>query len=247
MARLIALLLLVLGCASPLLACKAACIPDQYTVRSPNGQYRLEINRKEGVQTVYREKQAAALWQLRRPPAGQEFFLSNDGTTVAEIVRASREPIEADARGIVLWRKAGAYARFGIAEIDGISGRLCAPWDAQVRQEQNVLVVRNSAGVATRIDLGDAKILSRTDTEKCGTQEADLACRDQTCLPMGVYCNGREKMQRERLDDIDLALILGIALLLGTGLIHDIHRRVRARTGAALWRSSPLLWRRIEE
>lgn len=196
--RRLLIILLLLGAASPLFALSP--VPDNRVVTSPNGQYRLELNRR-GTQHVYRQGETAPLWSFDSCEQDRQFFLSTDGWVVAAFGTGSfGEP------SLVL-RTRGCETRLDAAALslaDAMGG-----W-VRCRQQGNVLEISAESGSSCKVSLSECRVIeSRRGHAQVGG-----------CIPCGTPCGPAKGS--------DWLPIATYALLI-FGAIYDIRRRIKER------------------
>ncbi len=213
------LVTLILVVASPLLALSP--VPDTYEVRSPNGQYSLQLNRRASTQNVVRRGASKLLWTFEASLTGQEYFLSNDGTTVIEIARGYLRTQEGDRFAVRLMRK-GKLTEFPLARVSSVSPDLFTPWLHRSWQENNCVFVQALDGKLSRFDLGNFELAEQ--------KQQPLVRFEQDCVkrPQDQHSGGRHELL------VDAALSGGVFVLLTFGLIVDVRNRRRERTRASL-------------
>ncbi len=220
MNKLLLLLLLTLLFSGSLYALSP--LPDSWRVVSPNGQYALCLSRSHQRQSVARIQGGQTLWQFEADASGRQYFLSNDGTTVAEI---NGGPV---VHGVRLLR-AGKVLELPLLRLTHCPAGQA--WLQMARQQDNQIIVQARCGLVSQFDLGDFALVSQARGAPvvelsegwCGT-EPRFQCGP--CVPIDIYT------------EEDLAIDAGASLLtfllLGAGLGFDLVRRRRERSlGAA--------------
>lgn len=209
------LLLLALLFSGPL--CALSPVSDSWRVVSPNGQYTLTLSRSQQAQQVSRTQGGTTLWYFKTDTSGRQYFLSNDGTTVAEIIDGPA------FQGVRLLRD-GKVFELPLSRLS--QGPAGHPWLQMARQQDNQVFVQAHCGLVSQFDLGDFALVAQAPGAPsvkrgqgwCGT-EPRIHCGP--CVPRDIYA------------EEDLALDLGGSLLtfllLGAGLGFDLARRRRER------------------
>ena len=213
------LVTLILVVASPLLALSP--LPDTYQVRSPNGQYSLQLSRSASTQSVMRRGETKMLWAFEASLTGQEFFLSDDGTTVIEIARGYVRLPETDRFAVRLLRK-GKLTEFPLGRMSSVAPDPFTPWLHRSWQENNCVFVHALDGRLSRFDLGSFELAEQT--------QQPLYEFQQRCIedPKDQYRENKRDLL------LDAALSSGVFVLLTIGLIADVRSRRRERTAARL-------------
>ena len=195
------LILVVLGAGAPLFALSP--VPDNRTVNSPNGQYRLHLNRR-GVQSVYRAGEDAPLWTFETFDPARQYFLSTDGWVVAEFGRDFDSPGSKGDAWLVL-RTRGCESRLD-ANALGLNGNFSG-W-VTCTQHGNVLQFAAENGASCKVSLGDCRVIELQQgftRLKCGTPCVSEPDPETDWLPLATYA------------------------LLVLGAIYDIRRRIKER------------------
>jgi hypothetical protein len=193
------LLLVLLSAAAPLFALSP--IPDNRVVTSPNGQYRLQLNR-QGVQSVYRVGESVPLWTFASFDPGRQYFLSTDGWVVAEFGR-DYGSLGSKGEAWLVLRTRGCESRLDASAL-ALNGNLDG-W-VTCTQQGNLLQFAAENGARCKVSLGDCRVIEAQPGGtlfRCGTPCEPEPETDW--LPFATYA------------------------LLILGSIYDIRRRIKLR------------------
>jgi hypothetical protein len=191
------LILVVIGAGAPLFALSQ--VPDSRVVTSPNGQYRLQLNRR-GVQSVYRVGESAPLWTFETFDPGRQYFLSTDGWVVAEFGRDFDSSGSKGDAWLVL-RTRGCESRLDASAL-GLNGNFSG-W-VTCLQHGNLLQIAAENGAHCKVSLGDCRVIAaqRGGTMfRCGTpcgpdpQTDWLPFATYTLLILGAFYDIRRRIK----------------------------------------------------
>ncbi len=155
------LLLALLLLAAPAFA-NAAPPPDNFEVKSPNGNWVIKANRREPLQRVCRAGSDETVWKFDADRDYDNFyFLSNDGATVALVGTWWIKASETGKAGLKLLRKTGIVAEFTMDElapklVKGSANSL--QWLHRAEQSGDVVIIKCEDGTLSRISLNEAKL-----------------------------------------------------------------------------------------
>lgn len=162
-----AMLVLVFAVAAPLWA-NAAPPPDNYEVRSPNGEWVLRCHRRDAVQRVFKLGQNEAAWEFSvTDPWDQNYFVSNDGATVAQIGPWWVKANETASVAVRIRNRTGVLGEFDhdtlCPRIDKTQGSPGWLWRSE--QSANFMIIKAQDGTLSRISLETGKLVGQETFE----------------------------------------------------------------------------------
>lgn len=161
------LLLLLFALTGPLWA-NAAPPPDNYEVRSPNGEWIVRCHRREATQRVHKLGASEAAWTFDvTDPWNQDYFISNDGAAVAVVGPWWVKSDELDRPAVRIFTRTGVLAEFRHEALcprmeKSTSG---GGWLWRAEQSNNILIIKAQDGTLSRISLETGRLLAQEKFE----------------------------------------------------------------------------------
>lgn len=140
-----------------------AAPPDNFEVRSPNGEWVVRCHRREPTRSVHKLGASEASWTFDvTDPWNQDCFMGNDGAAVAVVDPLWIKAGELDRPAVRIVTRTGVLAEFRHEALcPRMEKSTSGGWLWRAEQSNNVLIIKAQDGTLSRISLETGRLLAQ--------------------------------------------------------------------------------------